>query len=259
MPRHSAIRLLPALLAGAAALFQPATSLLAPARASAQDAAALAAARTVADCVHREDEQMQRLMRLVAQAEQRAAQPGIAADVRRDALASIDALVEQIRSHAQRARHCIEQTRIPVRVDETVTETAPDDPRHGSLAADRGTVHEIESGTRLAASVTAVRGERVDGAGSAPDESVRAAVRSAAPRLVACYDAYLDRAARRAGEVHVSFTASDGGRVSGVVVERASAFDAAMSRCVEQALAPLRVDAQRGRSVYSYVLRFSAE
>lgn len=229
----------------------------APARA--QDAASLAAARALAACVHQHDEQIQRSLRLIEQAEQRAARPGVADDVRRDALASIDALVERIRSHAQQARHCIEQSRIPVRVDGTTVEDAPGDESRDSLAADRGTVHQIESGTSIAPRVTVVRGERVDGTGSAADASVRAAVRDAGPRLAACYDAYVDRAARRAGEVHLSFTATDGGRVASAEVERGGPFDAAMSQCLERAATTITIPGQRGRSVYAYVLRFALD
>jgi hypothetical protein len=227
--------------------------------AHAQDAASLAAARTLAACVHRHDEQIQRSIRLIAEAEQRAARPGVAEDVRRDAVAAIDALVERIRSEAQQARHCIEQSHIPVRAEGTTEETAPADPRHDSLSADRGTVPQIESGTSIAPSVTVVRGERVDGTGTAPDASVRAAVRSAGTRFAACYDEYLDRTARRAGEIHLSFTATEGGRVTAADVERGGPFDAAMSQCVERAASGMSIAGQRGRSVYSYVLRFAAE
>ncbi|MDQ3037181.1 MAG: hypothetical protein M3Y87_32610 [Myxococcota bacterium] len=228
-----------------------------PVIAHAQDVAGLAEARTVTQCVHAQDEQMQRLMRLIEQAEQRAARPGVAADVRRDAIASIAALVDRIRSHAQQARQCVEQSRIPVRVDGVVVETAPADPAHDSLAADRGTVPVIERDTVIAPQLTVVRGERVDGTGAASEASVRDAVRGIGPSLVACYDAYLDRGARRSGDVHLTFTASAGGRVSGAAVERGGPFDAAMSQCVQRAASSMMIAGQRGRSVYSYVLRFA--
>lgn len=230
-----------------------------PALAGAQEVAGLPEARAVSQCVHQQDEQMQRLMRLIEQAEQRAARPGVAADVRRDALASIEALVDRIRSHAQQARLCVEESQIPVRVDGVVVETAPADPAQDSLAAEHGTVPVIERDTALAARVTVVRGERVDGTGSAPDASVRDAVRTAAPRIVACHDEYLDRAARRSGDVHLSFTAIAGGRVTSAEVERGGPFDAAMSQCLQRAATAMTIAGQRGRSVYSYVLRFAAE
>ncbi|AKF10391.1 hypothetical protein [Sandaracinus amylolyticus] len=221
--------------------------------AHAQDPAA--SARTVAQCLREHDEQVQRLMRLLEQAETRAHEPGIADDVRRDAAASVTALVDRIRAHAQQVRHCIERNPIPVHVDGTVTETTAD-PAHDSLAADRGTVHQIESGTQLAPSVRAVRGERVDGSGQAPDENVRAAMRGIGSRLAACYGQYLDRAAHRAGEVTLTFTASDGGRVGSAQLEGAGGFDTTMRQCVERAAVEMVVRGQRGRAVYSYVVRF---
>jgi hypothetical protein len=215
--------------------------------------AGLAEARAVARCVHAEDERIQRALQLIDQAEQRSRAAGVAADVRRDALASIDALVERIREHSQAARHCIEQHHIPMHVDSTTTETAPPDPSHDTLASEAGTVHEVEAGTRLASGVRIVRGERVDGSGSAPDENVRSAVRAIASRLSQCRASY---AGGRTGEVHVSFTASDGGRVSEAQVESSGGFDASMARCVEQAAASISISGQRGRSVYAYSIRF---
>ncbi|UJR86201.1 hypothetical protein [Sandaracinus amylolyticus] len=222
--------------------------------AHAQDPAANA--RTVAQCLREHDEQVQRLMHLLEQAETRSRAPGVADDVRRDAVASITAVVDRIRAHAQQVRHCIERHPIPVHVDGTVTETTAD-PAHDSLATDRGTVHEIESGTQLAPSVRVMRGERVDGSGQAPDENVRAAMRTIGSRLAVCYDQYLDRAAHRSAEVTLTFTASDGGRVGSAQIEGgAGGFDTAMRQCVERAAVEMVVRGQRGRAVYSYVVRF---
>ena len=227
---------------------------LAPQVAHAQDG--VERARALARCVHEHDDQMQRLVRLLDAAERRAAQPDLADDVRRDAVATVSALVERIRSHAQQMRQCIEQHPIAVRLDGTTTEAASADPTAATLAADRGTVHEIERDQELTSGVRVVRGERVDGAGSAPDASVRAAVRSIGRRLSTCYDQYLDRAARHSGEVHLSFTADERGRVSQAEVERSGGFDPTMEQCVERAAVSMRVSGQRGRSVYAYVLRF---
>lgn len=213
-------------------------------------------ARAVASCLQEHAENVQRLMRLLEQAEARSREPGIAEDVRRDAVASITAVVDRIRAHAQQVRACIERHPIPVHIDGTITETRRD-PAQESLAADRGTVHEIEAGTQLAPRVRVVRGERVDGTGRAPDESVRAAVRAVSPRLAACYDQYLDRASRRSGEVALSFTATDGGRVGSAQIEGgAGGFDTELRQCVERAAVSMSVRGQRGRAVYSYVLRF---
>lgn len=243
-----------ALPPAATALLVAAAIALAPDGARAQDGAAQA--RAVAHCLHEHDTQVQRLVRLIEAAEQRAAQADLPEDVRRDAVATVSALVDRIRSHAQQVRHCIEQHPIAVRVDERIEERAPAEATHERLAADRGTVHEIERDALVTTGVRVVRGERVDGSGRAADESVRAAVRGVGSRLSACYEQYLDRAARRSGEVHLSFTASEGGRVGQAQVERSGGFDDAMERCVERAAVEMRVSGQRGRSVYAYVLRF---
>lgn len=224
--------------------------------AAAQGAPGLPEARTVAQCLHAQDLDIQRLMRLIEQAEQRARAPGVAEDVRRDAIASIEQLVDRVRQHTQHARRCVEHTTIPVRVDGVVVETAPHDPAHESLSGEHGTVHEVEAGTPLASRVTVVRGERVDGSGSAPDASVRAAVRGIGTRVGQCYDQYVDRATARSGDLHISFTAADAGRVSRISVEEAGGFDAAMRQCVERAAQGMTISGQRGRSVYAYTLHF---
>lgn len=231
-------------------------AVLAPSLARAQDVAGLPESRTVAHCLHTQDTQIQHLMHLIELAEQRSRQSGVAEDVRRDAIASIEALVDRIREHANEARRCVEHTRIPIRVDGVSIETAPADPAHESLSGESGTVHEIEVATRLGRNVLVVRGERVDGSGSAPDESVRAALRGAGARLSRCYE---QSGAGRAGELHVSFTAGDGGRISSAAVEHAGGFDAPLRQCVERSLRESTVAGQRGRSVYAYVLRFGAE
>lgn len=248
-----AIRLPSALPLAATALLAAAIVTL-PGVALAQDGADQA--RAVAACMHEHDTQVQRLLRLLEAAERRAAQTDLAADVRRDAVATVSALVDRIRSHAAQLRQCLDAHPIAVRVDERVEETAPTDATHERLAADRGTVHEIERDAPLAAGVHVVRGERVDGSGRAPDPSVRAAVRGVGSRWAACYDQYLDRAARRSGEVHLTFTAGDGGRVGQAQVERVGGFDTGMRQCIERAAVDMRVSGQRGRSVYAYVLRF---
>lgn len=230
-------------------------ALSAPAVAGAQDVPGLPEALTVARCVHEQDQQIQRLVHLIEQAEQRAHAPGVAEDVRRDARASIEALVDRIRQHAHESRQCVEHTHIPVRVDEHVSETAPPDRAHESLAGDRGTVHEVEGEGALAADVRIVRGERVDGTGSAPDENVRSAVRAIGGRVSQCYSEYVDRAARRAGEIQLSFTVEGSGRATRASLESAGGFDAPLRQCLERAAREIRVPGQHGRSVYAYTLR----
>lgn len=208
----------------------------------------------MAQCLHTESEAIQRLVRLIEQAEQRARAAGTAEDVRRDALASIETLVERIRQHAQDARRCTEAIRIPAPVETTVAEPAPTGPVHDLLAADRGTVHLVEANTRVATEVQVVRGERVDGVGRAPDESVRAAMRTIGGRLAQCYERYLQRGARRTFELHLSFTAEHGGRVSRATIEQ-GAPDATLRRCVARAFEGATIAGQQGRAVYAYVIR----
>lgn len=225
-----------------------------PTRSAAQDVPGLSEARAIAQCVHEQSSQIQHLMRLIEQAEQRARASGVAEDVRRDAITSIEALVDRVRAHAQQARHCIERHPIAVRADSHTTETTRD-PAHESLAGSHGTVHEVEGEGSLSGEVHVVRGERVDGSGSAPDESVRAAIRAVGPRISQCYGEFVDRASLRSGELHLAFTVEGGGRAR-ARVEGGTDFDAAMRQCIQRAAAEIRVSGQRGRSVYAYTLRF---
>lgn len=218
----------------------------------------LSEARTVARCLHEQDQHIQRLLALIDQAEQRSRAAGVAEDVRRDARASIDALVDRIRQHAQEARQCVESVPIPVRIDSRTTQTAPPDPAHDALARPQGTVHEVEGAGPLAEGVRVVRGERVDGTGSAPDASVRAAIRAVGPRIAQCYGEYVDRVALQRGELHLSLTV-DGGRTPLVRVEGGSGFDTQLRQCVERAARAVRIPDQRGRSVYAYTLQLGGE
>jgi hypothetical protein len=224
---------------------------------AAQEVAGLEEARAVASCVHAHDEAIQRFLRLIEQAEQRARASEVAADVRRDAITSIEALVERIRDRAQQLRQCLEEVRIPARTAAAI-DSLPSDPAHDSLASERGTVHEIETDTPIATQVRVVRGERVDGTGRAPDEHVRAAVRGLGGRLAQCYEQYLARGARRSFEIHLAFTAEHGGRVGRGRVEQ-GASDPGLVRCIEQATEGMRIVGQRGRAVYAYVIRLGSD
>jgi hypothetical protein len=221
------------------------------------DVRGLTETRVLASCLQSENDQLQRLRQLIEQAAERAGRRDLAEDVRRDARASVEALVERVRTHADRVRRCVEQTHLP---EGAVTlERRSDDASPPSLAEDQGTVHQIESGTAIGAHVHVVRGERVDGSGSAPDSSVENAVRRVGARFDACHDQYIDRLVRRAGEIHLSFTAGEGGRVTRSAVEQAGPFDSTMAQCIERAALTMNIEGQRGRSVYSYVLRFDLD
>ncbi len=216
-----------------------------------------AEARTLTECLHRHVTELERIVRLIdeAHARERADMPE---DVRRDARTAIEALVARAHAASVAARQCLSATHVPsahapapAHADHERADRAAD-----SVAAEHGTVHEIESGQVLTSRVRAVRGERVDGRGSAPDASVRRAVRTIAGGLAACYDAYVDRASRATGELHLVFEVVDGGRVSNAQIEGAGGFDATMRTCVTQAASGMRVERQRGEATYSYTLRF---
>jgi hypothetical protein len=222
--------------------------------------------RALTSCVQSENDQLQRLRQLMEQAAERAGRRGLAEDVRRDARASVEALVERIRSQADRVRLCIERAHLPEsaevperRVIEAPRHALAEEPPRHALAEERGTVHQIESGTAIGPHVRVVRGERVDGSGQAPDRSVENAVRGVGARLSACHDQYTDRLVRREGDVHLSFTAGEGGRVTSSEVEQAGPFDDVMAQCIERAALTMNIVGQHGRSVYSYVLRFELD
>ncbi len=222
-----------------------------------EDIRGLAETRALASCLQSENDQLQRLRQLMEQAVERAARGELAEDVRRDARASVETLVERVRAQADRVRRCVEQTHLPesrAAMERQRGEAAPD-----SLAEDQGTVHQIERGTPIGSHVRVVRGERVDGSGSAPDSSVETAMRRAGPHFDACHDQYIDRLVRRAGEIHLSFTAGEGGRITRSAVEHAGPFDRTMTQCIERAALTMNIEGQRGRSVYSYVLRFDLD
>ena len=52
------------------------------------------------------------------------------------------------------------------------------------------------------------------------------------------------------------FTSDSGGRISDANVDRSGGFDTEFRACVVRAARALHVSEQRGRSVYSYRLRF---
>ena len=224
--------------------------------ASAQDGPAAgtraraAASRAVAACVHREDEQLQRLLRALEQAEARAAAEGAGPDVREQAEAAIDALLERIDERALAVRACV-----PSGADATATpRSIKDEP--GSLSNEHNTMHTVERGTRLEGGVVVVQGERVDGEGTARDEDVRAAVRALSPRLARCGAQLRGRGARAGAEVHVVIRADSPTRAE-TEVEHTTGGDEPLRDCVGEAMAGLVViRSQRGHSEYAYVFRF---
>ena len=117
----------------------------------------------------------------------------------------------------------------------------------------------MESDASLGDHVRVVRGERVDGTGSASDASVRSAVHGIGTRLGRCYDAYVDRVGSTTGELTLSFTINGTSRASHVRVESGSRFDAALHDCVEEATREIRVSGASGRTEYSYTFSLGPE
>ena len=116
-----------------------------------------------------------------------------------------------------------------------------------------------ESDASLGDHVRVVRGERVDGTGTASDASVRTAVHGIGTRLARCYDAYVDRVGSTTGEVTVSFTINGTSRASHVSVEAGSRFDSGLHDCVEEAAREIRVSGASGRTEFSYTFSLGPE
>lgn len=225
-----------------------------PLPAAAQDAAAVTAVRTLSACVTEHETHLSRLVRLIDEAQARTSSTDEA--VRRDAVESVTTLIGRAHDVREHLRECLEAARIPRVADTTVVErTTTADSAADSVATSGGSIHEIEADESLAAHVRVVRGERVDGSGSASDDAVRSAVHGLSTSFATCYDDYVDRVGARQGSVHLSFTALDGGRVTSATVERAG-FDTAMRQCVQRAAQTMHVAGAHGRSVFAYELSF---
>jgi hypothetical protein len=225
-----------------------------PLPAAAQDAAAVAAVRTLSACVTEHETHLTRLVRLIDEAQARTSSSDEA--VRRDAVESVTTLVGRAHDVREHLRECIESARLPRVAETTVVErTTTADSAADSVASSGGSIHEVEADESLGTHVRVVRGERVDGSGTASDEAVRSAVHGLATSFATCYDAYVDRVGTRRGSVHLSFTATEGGRVSPATVERAG-FDAPMRQCIQRAAQTMHVAGAHGRSVFAYELSF---
>jgi hypothetical protein len=204
---------------------------------------------TLAACITTHHTALTRLVRLLDEANGRlhASDPS----VRHDAELSIDTLLQRSADAREELRACIEAATFePPSGATVIDETTPDDAAD-HVASSGTSIHEVEANAAVTRHVRVVRGERVDGDGSASDEDLRNAVHGAGGTVAVCYDAYVDRAAHHAGTVHVSFTVGDGGHVTEATVERGG-FDAPLRQCVERAFRTIVVRGAHGRSVYAY-------
>lgn len=227
--------------------------------AAAQPVAGLGEVRTFSACIDEHQTHLTRIVRLIAEVEARlgSADARVASDAR-DSMVTLMSRAHDIREHLRR---CVENAHIPAPPSGTtvVHGDPPPDGAADSVAGDRGTVHAVESDTRLTESVRVVRGERVDGTGEASDSNVVAAVHAVGSRISACYDDYVDRVGSERGEVQLVFSTGTGGRATGVSVEAASRFDATLRDCVRRAGTEIRVADTRGRVTFAYTFRFGRD
>lgn len=215
----------------------------------AQHTADVQQVHTLASCISEHHTHLARLVRLLDEAHGRLSATDAA--VRRDAELSIETLLQRAAERRELLRACIEAATFEAPSGETVEHVTTPDDAADHVAASGGSIHEVESDAAVSSHVRVVRGERVDGSGSASDASVRSAVHGVGPAVSTCYEAYVDRVSSRAGTVHVSFTVTEGGRVTEASVERGG-FDTQLRTCVEHAFTSAHVAGAHGRSVYGY-------
>jgi hypothetical protein len=232
-------------------------SFAAPASTRAQTIEGVDDTRTLSTCIAEHQTHLTRIVGLIDEAEARmsSSDSRVAADAR-ESLVTLMIRAHDIREHLHR---CVERAHIP-RPDTTDTRVEEEsDAAADSVAADHGTVHAVESDASLGEHVRIVRGERVDGTGTASDASVRSGVHAIGDRLARCYDGYVDRVGTAHGDVVLSFTLRGAGRPSVVDVEAGSFFDSTLHGCVETAAREIRVAGATGRSVYSYTFSLGPE
>jgi len=217
--------------------------------AAAQHTAEVAQVHTLATCISEHHTQLARVVRLLDEAHGRLSASD--ATVRHDAELSIETLLQRAADAREELRACIAAATFEAPSGETVERTTTSDEAADHVAASGGSIHEVESDAAVSAHVRVVRGEHVDGSGTASDSAVRAAVHGAGPAISACYEAYVDRATSRSGTIHLSFTVVDGGGITAAAVERGG-FDAPLRQCVQRAISGARVSGAHGRSVYGY-------
>lgn len=217
--------------------------------AAAQHTAEVAQVRTLASCISEHHTHLARLVRLLDEAHGRLSASDAA--VRRDAELSITTLLQRAAETREQLSACIAAATFEPPSGDTVEHVTTPDTAADHVASSGGSIHEVESDAAVSAHVRIVRGERVDGSGSASDDSVRSAVHGVGPAISTCYEQYVDRVAARSGSVHVSFTVVDGGRITTASVERGG-FDAPLRQCVQRAFSAAHVSGAHGQSVYGY-------
>ncbi|MBN8615083.1 MAG: hypothetical protein J0L92_31085 [Deltaproteobacteria bacterium] len=218
----------------------------------AQEAAAVTEVRELERCITEHQTHLSRLVHLITEAEGRTSSTDAA--VARDAREAITALVQRahdVRAHLER---CVRDAQIPGPAgSQVVRQEHAAGSTEAAVSQSGGTVPEIHPAESIGSHVRVVRGERVDGRGTVPNEDLRRAVRSTGSALDRCYASYMDRASARTGNVEISFAAVDGA-IREARVENVGGFDAAFRTCVTQAVSTMQLNHTSGRSVFAYIL-----
>jgi len=220
--------------------------------AAAQHTAEVQQIHALATCVGEQHTQLTRVAHLIDEARERMSASD--ATVRHDAELSIETLLQRAAEARDRLRACVTAATFTAPSGETVEHVTTPDDAADHVATSGGSIHEIESDVALSDHVHVVRGERVDGSGSVADAALRTAVHGTGHAVSLCYDAYVDRASARSGSIHVSFTVTEGGRVTNATVERGG-FDTQLRTCVQSAFSSARVTGAHGTSVYAYEIQ----
>ena len=163
--------------------------------AAAQHTASVHQVHTLAACISEHHTHLARLVRLLDEANGRLSATDAA--VRRDAELSIETLLQRAAESREALRACIVAADFQPPSGETVEHVTTPDSAADHVASSGGSIHEIEADATVTSHVRVVRGERVDGSGSASDDSVRSAVHGVGAAVAGCYEGYVDRASSR--------------------------------------------------------------
>lgn len=176
---------------------------------------------------------------------------------RADAARAVVSLEQRVMALGEALRNCVPSSASlepEVRVqDRTGSEAA--------VGERNDATPDIERDVALRRLVHVVVAERVDGAGQAPADTVRRAVRGIGDRLQRCYEQFLENGALQSGTAILSFTIDGRGRIVRPRVEQNTLRDSGFSSCLRQAARRMRANSGSvgGDARYSYTLRFGTE
>lgn len=232
--------------------------------AAAQDVDAAAVAdRAPAElqCLQAAQGQLEQAIRLLRQSY---AQLRSASDprLRRDAARAIVSLEQRIDELARDMRQCVRSAATAGEGSGVVVVEAPQSETEKAVAQPNPATDVVERDRYLGPHLHVVVGEKVDGHGRVPEQSVRDAITNIARPLSACYGRLVDRGALQRGELVLLFTVTPDGRVRHVKVERGTIGNRAFARCVIRgAQRRMRRIAPSvgGEATYSYTFRFGPD